>query len=77
MEKSISQSPISNTELQDYTLLALRAAVVVTICLTIAYVMFQKTWLLSLVIGILIGLAVIYFTQPISHRYQEISDGSD
>lgn len=77
MAKSIVYTPANNTNLQSFALLALRSASVVAICLLIAYFLFHKTWLLAIVCGILAGIGVLYFTQPISHRHQAISDSYD
>ena len=76
MAKSIVQSPTANTDLQSFALLALRSATVVAICLIFAYLLFQKTWLLAVVCGILAGLGVLYFTRPIAH-HPSMSDSYD
>ena len=76
MATPIVQPPTDIADLQSFALLALRSATVVAICLIFAYFLFQKTWLLAVVCGILAGLGVLYLTQPIAH-HPAISDSYD
>ena len=77
MARSIAQHDAQTPLLQSAAVVALRSATVVTICLLLAWLLFQKTWLLAVVCGVCAGLGVLFLIQPISHQHQAISDSYD